>query len=127
MTCCTCGTCSQCRPDHDDFETLYPEPEKIIDSGHAFQAAVLDILADPEVQDIGASLSEAVALHAAGLLLALYQPAPPLRTAEDGEPFPARCPVCSCFTCEACGCVCECADAGSETPEDAATGDGTAE
>lgn len=109
-TCCSMGCCSRCGPEPDGVEMAYPAQDAAVDNGRAFEAALRDIDADLEVEDVAAAKSQAFELYRAGDLADEYVPRPPARELPDGGTPPAICPICGCTACPMCGCTCECAD-----------------
>lgn len=117
-SCCARGTCN-CDIGEDAFEAIYPAAAQVVDEGHALQAALRDILADPDLEDVQAAIAQAGKLARAGKLAAYYQPAPPAKKLPNGSDGPARCPICGAIACPECGCTCECADGSAELAAEA--------
>lgn len=115
-SCCARGTCN-CDVGEDAFEAIYPDAAKALDEGHAFQAAVRDILADPDLEDVQGAIAQATKLARTGKLAAYYQPSLPAKKLPDGSEGPARCPICGAISCPECGCCCECVDGPAEMAE----------
>lgn len=115
-SCCDRATCSNCGPREDEFAALYPEIAARLDNGHAFSAAVRDILTDPDLEDVGGALAQAATLAAKGQLAALYAPVVPAKKLPSGEAAPARCPCCGATVCPTCGCSCSCCPSAHEKP-----------
>lgn len=120
-TSCSRGTCT-CGTGEDAFSAVYPEAAAALEESHALAAAYRDILTDPDVEDVGSALDQAQALAAKGQLAALYAPATPAKKLPSGADAPARCPICGCTVCMACGCSCSCVPSSHEKPEPAADG-----
>lgn len=117
-SCCDRSTCAGCGPAESDFDAIYEEVAAQLDEAHAFAAAIRDILTDPDVEDTGASISEATALHSDGALAALYGPSAPAKKMPDGSTATARCPICGCAVCPSCGCSCECCSSAHSRTSD---------
>ena len=109
-TCCARGTCTEGGPDEDAFEQAYPDADAELDGAHAFAAALRDILADPNVDDVAGAMAQAMDLDEQEALAALYVPAVPAKKMPDGSDAPARCPICGALVCPTCGSTCECCD-----------------
>jgi hypothetical protein len=113
---CSRGTCEHCGPAESDFAAIYPEAAQEMDACHAFGAAVRDILADPDVEDVAGAIEQAMSLHAKGALAKLYAPHAPAKKMPDGSNAPARCPICGATVCPSCGCSCCCVASAHEKP-----------
>lgn len=113
-SCCQRGTCAHCGPGEYDFDAIYTEQAHDLHEHHAYAAAVRDVLTDPDVEDVGSALDEVSKLH--GKLAPFYAPAVPAKKLPDGSDAPARCPICGCTICSACGCSCECCSSAHEKP-----------
>jgi hypothetical protein len=118
-TSCNRGTCC-CDVDDDAFEAVYPDAMTAVDNGHALQAALRDILADPAVEDVGGAIAQAQQLAKRGALAEYYAPASPAKKLPDGSDAPARCPICLAMVCPDCGCACSCCDSSVESTVEAA-------
>jgi hypothetical protein len=112
-TCCTMGMCCNCKPNADDVEVVFPEVDAKCDVSHALEAALRDILTDPDVEDTASAIEQAKELAESGGLAALYSPKAPAKKGPDGEPGPEVCPICGAKRCSACGCCCECCDSAA--------------
>lgn len=112
---CARGTCC-CAEGEDDFASIYPAAAAELDGAAALGAALRDILTDPDVEDVGAAIQQAMTLHAKGQIAAPYAPAVPAKPLPSGAPAPARCPICGASACPACGDACCCAM--SEHPDE---------
>jgi hypothetical protein len=108
MPCCDGPCCCPKPPDEDAFVGAYPDVAKSMVEARAFGAAVRDILADPDLEDVAGAIDIATALRDAGQLAALYAPAVPTKKLPDGSDAPARCPICGAVACEECGRCCSC-------------------
>lgn len=116
---CARGTCS-CDEGEDSFAETFPDAKAALDNAHALAAAMRDILADPDVEDVAGAQAVAMRLAKAGTLAALYVPASPAKPLPDGSPAPARCPICGAVVCPSCGCSCSCVSGAVDDAEDAA-------
>lgn len=117
-SCCAMGCCSRCGPEPDGVEMVYPAQDAAVDNAHAFEAALRDIDADLEVEDVPGAKTQAFELYDSGDLAEHYVPRRPARELPDGGEPPAICPICGCKACPACHCTCECCDYAVE-PEGA--------
>jgi hypothetical protein len=104
------GPCCSCppAPDEDAFASTFPDVASTIAEDRAFGAAIRDILADPDLDDVAAAVAIATELHDAGELAALYVPAVPTKKLPDESDAPARCPICGTVACPTCGRTCCC-------------------
>ncbi len=114
-SCCARGTCL-CGAEADGFEDIYGDAVKGLANGHAFAAALRDILTDPDVDDVSGAVSTAISLAESGKVGALYAPQVPAKKLPDGSDAPARCPVCGCAVCPTCGDPCACVPGAFQKP-----------
>lgn len=115
-SCCDRGTCCNCGPGEDDFSAVYPDAQAALEEGHALSAAIRDILTDPDLEDVGSAIDQAVSMAGKGQLAALYGPQVPAKKMPSGDPAPARCPICGATVCPTCECCCACVPSQHEMP-----------